>query len=49
LITPNVFHQPRIKTTSTRFFIFAAPGEPYDVTVYRGDKEEKMTVTVTAE
>ena len=47
-ISPNVFHQPKIKSTSTRFYIFAVPGEPYQVTLYRGDKEEKVTVQVIA-
>jgi hypothetical protein len=49
LISPNVLTQPKFETTTTRFCIFAVPGEPYEVTLYRGAKAEKHTVTVTAE
>jgi len=49
LITPNKLEQPKSQTTTTRFHIFAVPGESYDVTLYRGGKAEKHTVTVTAE
>jgi hypothetical protein len=49
VITPNKLEQPRSQTTTTRFHIFAVPGESYDVTLYRGGKAEKHTVTVTAE
>lgn len=49
LISPNKYHQPRIQTTTTHFHIFAVPGEPYEVTLYRGAKIEKHTVTVTVE
>jgi hypothetical protein len=49
LITPNVLRQPKVQTTTTRFHIFALPGEPYDVTLYRGARAEKHTVTVTLE
>ncbi|MEP6667510.1 MAG: hypothetical protein ABJF10_00070 [Chthoniobacter sp.] len=49
VITPNKLEQPKSLTTTTRFHIFAVPGESYDVTLYRGGKAEKHTVTVTAE
>jgi hypothetical protein len=49
ILSPNVVHQPKIKTTSTRFHIFAMPGEPYDVTLYRGDKAEKITFKLMPE
>lgn len=49
LITPNVLKQPKVQTTTARFHIFALPGEPYDVTLYRGAKAEKHAVTVTLE
>jgi hypothetical protein len=47
LLSPNVLHQPKVQTTSTRFQIFAVPGETYDVTLYRGAKAEEHRVTVT--
>jgi hypothetical protein len=49
LVTPNKLDQPKVQTTTTRFHIFALPGEPYEVTLFRGNKREKHTVTVTAE
>ena len=49
LISPNVIQQPKFQTTSTRFHIFAVPGESYEVTLYRGAKAEKHSVTLTAE
>lgn len=49
ILTPNKLDQPRIQTTTTRFHIFAIPGEPYEVTFYHGNKAEKHMVTVTAE
>lgn len=49
LLSPNVLNQPKVQTTTTRFHIFAVPGEPYEVALYRGDKPEKHTVTVTVE
>ncbi|MDB6155209.1 MAG: hypothetical protein JWL90_3662 [Chthoniobacteraceae bacterium] len=49
LLSPNVLHQPRIQTTTTRFQIFALPGETYEVTLYRGDKAEKHSITVTTQ
>lgn len=49
LITPNRVELPKTKTTTTRFHIFALPGESYDITLYRGDKAETHTVTVAAE
>lgn len=49
VITPNRVVLPKSKTTTTRFHIFAVPGESYDVTLYRGSKAEKHAVTVTAE
>jgi hypothetical protein len=47
VLTPNKVDQPRLQTTSTRFHIFALPGEPYEVTLFRGAKTEKHIVTVT--
>jgi hypothetical protein len=49
LLTPNVVHQPKVKTTSTSFHIFAVPGEPYEVTLYRGDKAEQYTIRLNVE
>jgi hypothetical protein len=49
LVTPNKLDQPKLQTTTTRFHIFALPGEPYEVTLFRGNKSEKHIVTVTAE
>jgi hypothetical protein len=49
LLSPNVVNQPKVETTTTRFQIFALPGETYDVTLFRGTKAEKHRVTVTAE
>ena len=49
LLTSNKLDQPKLQTTTTRFHIFALPGEPYEVTLYRGDKSEKHIVTVSAE
>ncbi len=48
-ITVNRLEQPRLETTTTRFHIFAVPGESYEVTFYKGEKAEKHTVTVTAQ
>jgi hypothetical protein len=47
VITPNKLDQPVFQTTTTRFHIFAVPGEAYEVTLYRGEKAEKHTVTIT--
>jgi hypothetical protein len=47
LITPNKLQQPRFHSLSTRFHIFALPGEPYDVTLNYGGKAVKHKVTVT--
>lgn len=49
MLTPNELNQPKFQTTTTRFHIFAVPGEPYDVTFYRGAQEEKHTIIVTLE
>ena len=49
LLSPNVVHQPKVQTTTTRFQIFAVPGETYEVTLYRGAKPEKHRITVTTE
>jgi hypothetical protein len=49
VITPNKLEQPRSHTTTTRFHLFAVPGESYDVTLYHGNKAETHKVTVTAE
>jgi hypothetical protein len=48
LISPNKLQQPRFQTMSTRFHLFALPGEPYDVTLHYGGKAMKHKVTVTA-
>jgi hypothetical protein len=49
LITPNVMHQPKFKTITSRFYIFAEPGEPYEITLYLNDKPEKHTLTIKAD
>jgi hypothetical protein len=49
VLTPNKLDQPKFQTTTTRFHIFAVPGESYEVTLYRGSKEEKHSITVTVE
>ena len=49
VITPNKLDQPKLQTTTTRFNIFAMPGESYEVTLYRGAKSEKHIVTVKPE
>jgi len=37
------------QTTTTRFHIFAVPGETYDVVLHHGGKSSKHRVTVAAE
>ncbi len=49
LISPNVLHQPKFQTTSTRFHIFAVPGEPYEVALHHGAKSQKYRIFVRAE
>lgn len=49
VLTSNKLEQPRLQTTTTRFHIFAVPGESYDVTLYRGAKAEKHSITVASE
>ena len=49
VLTPNVIQEPKSQTTTTRFQLFALPGESYDVTFYRGAKTEKHRVTVSVE
>ena len=49
LLSPNKLDQPKFQTTSTRFHIFAVPGESYEVTFYRGAKPEKHLVTVSTQ
>ncbi len=49
VITPNKLDQPRLQTTTTRFNVFAVPGESYEVLLYRGNKAEKHLLKVTAE
>lgn len=49
VLTPNKLDLPRTQTTTTRFHIFAVPGEPYEVTFYQGSKAEKRTITVAAQ
>jgi hypothetical protein len=46
LITPNKIDQPKFQTTTTRFHLFAVPGEPYEVKLHRGKTAEKTVVTV---
>ncbi|HEX8373294.1 MAG TPA: hypothetical protein VF585_10970 [Chthoniobacterales bacterium] len=48
LLTHNKIDLPRIRTTTTHFHVFAVPGEPYTITLYRGTKAEKHTFTVKA-
>ncbi len=48
-LTPNGINQPRSQTTTTRFQLFAVPGEAYDVVFYRGTNAEKHRIVVTAE
>lgn len=47
VITPNKLQQPKLETTTTRFNVFALPGESYEVTFYRGARAEKHTVAVS--
>lgn len=49
ILTENKLDQPKLQATETRFHIFAAPGESYDVTFYKGSTEEKHRITVTLE
>ncbi len=49
VLTPNKLELPRTQTTTTRFHIFAVPGEPYEVTFYQGSKAEKRTIMVAAQ
>lgn len=48
LLTPNKLMQPKVQTTTSRFCLLAVPGEPCEVTLFRGQKAEKHTVTITA-
>ena len=47
VLTENKMDLPIVKTRSTRFHLFAEPGQCYEVTLHRGDKEETHQVTVT--
>jgi hypothetical protein len=49
LLSPNVLQQPVFETTTTRFHIFAVPGETYEVVLHPGRKTTKHRVTVAAE
>jgi hypothetical protein len=49
LLSPNVLQQPVFETTTTRFHIFAVPGETYEVVLHHGRKNTKHRVTVAAE
>ena len=49
VITVNKLDQPKFQTTTTRFHIFALPGEPYEITLYRGATRERRIITVTTE
>lgn len=49
VITPNKLDQPKIQTTTTRLYLYAIPGQSYEVTLYRGAKAEKHTITLRAE
>jgi len=48
LITPNKLVLPKVQTTTSRFCLLAVPGEPCEVTLFRGQKAEKHTVTITS-
>jgi hypothetical protein len=47
VITENKLTQPRVQSTTTRLHVFALPAKPCEVTLYRKDKPEKHTLTVT--
>lgn len=47
LITPNKLEQPLAQTTTTRFHLFAVPGESYEIELYRGKVKEMRTITVS--
>ena len=47
LLTANKLDQPKVQKTTTRFHVFAVPGEPYEITLYRGEKAEKHLLTVS--
>jgi hypothetical protein len=47
LITPNRLDQPLAQTTTTRFHLFAVPGESYEITLYRGKTKETRTISVS--
>ena len=49
MVTPNVMKMSKVQTTTTRFQVFAVPGESYEVTLYHGDKAEKHQVSVVTE
>ena len=49
VVTPNVMKMAKVQTTTTRFQVFAVPGEGYEVTLYHGDKAEKHQVTVVTQ
>ncbi len=49
VLTPNVINEPKSQTTTTRFQLFALPGESYEVTFYRGAKTETHRIAVTVE
>lgn len=47
VVTENKVDLPIVKTSSTRFHLFAESGKSYEVTLHRGNKEEKHQITVT--
>jgi len=49
VLTANKLDQPRFHTTTTRFHIFALPGKPYEVILYRGAGSGKHTITIAPE
>ena len=49
VLTKNIMNMAKVQTTTTRFQIFAVPGEAYDVTLYRGAKAEIHHVRISAE
>ena len=49
MLSRNMMNMARVQTTTTRFQIFALPGEAYNVTFYRGAKAEVHRVRIAAE
>jgi hypothetical protein len=49
LISPNKITQPKSQTTTSRFFLFAGPGETCEVTLFHGNKAKKHPITITVD